>query len=217
MQLWKQTAAIWRVLVKPRPRSSSFKNSVFPRTTFISVVDLTAAGVKCLVAAVKALYLIIVHFYFSIHAGIFKNLVCSSANYSALEIGFRLRAVEFAEQHTQPAELDLPKCQTKRNVEKADTIREQRRSRPACAYMRLISISLFVDKYYSIHCFCKRAMKVQISLRECAGKLGHALSANCIRALFLRCVSNFIWASSSSENMASNIRKMRSSDQPAHA
>ena len=109
--------------MKPRPRSSSFKSSVFPRT-FISVVDLTAAGVKCLVAAVKALYFIIVHFYFSIHAGILKNLVCSSANYSALEIGFRLRAVEFAEQHTQPAELDLPKCQTKRNVEKADTICE---------------------------------------------------------------------------------------------
>ena len=49
---------------------------------------------------------------------------------------------------------------------------------------------LFVDIYYSIHWFCKRIATAQISLRECAGWSGPALSANYyMRALFVR------WAS----------------------
>ena len=44
--------------------------------------------------------------------------------------------------------------------------------------------SLFVDIYYSIHWFCKRTTKAQISLRECKGWSWPALSANCIRAHF---------------------------------
>ena len=47
--------------------------------------------------------------------------------------------------------------------------------------------ALFVDIYYNIHRFCKRATKAQISLRKCAGWSGPALSANCIGPLFVRC------------------------------
>ena len=36
---------------------------------------------------------------------------------------------------------------------------------------------------------CKRAMKALISLRECEGWSGPALSENCIRALSVRCTS----------------------------
>ena len=46
--------------------------------------------------------------------------------------------------------------------------------------------SLFVDIYYPIHWFCKRKTKAQISLRKCACWSGPVLSANCIRALFVR-------------------------------
>ena len=70
-------------------------------------------------------------------------------------------------------------------------ISEQRKPRSTCAFMILwFEHSLFVDIYYSIHWFCKRAMQALISLRECAGWSGHALSANCIRTLFVRCASN---------------------------
>ena len=46
---------------------------------------------------------------------------------------------------------------------------------------------LFDDLYYSIHWLCKRVTKVQISLRECTGWTEPALSANCIKAFFVRC------------------------------
>ena len=49
--------------------------------------------------------------------------------------------------------------------------------------------SLFIDIYYSIHWFCMRTTKVQINLRKCAGWSGLALSANCIRTLFMHCAS----------------------------
>ena len=49
--------------------------------------------------------------------------------------------------------------------------------------------SLFVDIYYSIHWLCKRTTQALISLRNCAGWSGPALSAYCIRALFVRCAS----------------------------
>ena len=49
--------------------------------------------------------------------------------------------------------------------------------------------SLYVDIYYSIHWLCKRTTKAQISLRISAGWSGPALSANCIRTLFVRCAS----------------------------
>ena len=51
---------------------------------------------------------------------------------------------------------------------------------------------LFVDIYYSIHCFCKRTMKALISLRLCAGWSGPALSANCLKDLFVRCASYYV-------------------------
>ena len=49
--------------------------------------------------------------------------------------------------------------------------------------------SLFFDIYYNILWICKRATKVLISLRKCAGWSGLALFANCIGARFLRCAS----------------------------
>ena len=52
--------------------------------------------------------------------------------------------------------------------------------------------SLFVDIYYSIHWFCNRTTKAMISLRECAGWSGPALSANCISVLFVRFASYHI-------------------------
>ena len=59
-------------------------------------------------------------------------------------------------------------------------------------YIRAVSSgrTLFVDIYYSIHWFCKRTTQVRISLRKCAGWSGPALSANCIRVLFVRCASD---------------------------
>ena len=48
---------------------------------------------------------------------------------------------------------------------------------------------LFVDPYYSIHCFCKQAMMALIGLHKCAGRSGPVLSAICIRALFVHCTS----------------------------
>ena len=46
---------------------------------------------------------------------------------------------------------------------------------------------LFVDIYFYIHWFRKRALKALISLRLCAGWSGSALSANCLKTLFVRC------------------------------
>ena len=48
---------------------------------------------------------------------------------------------------------------------------------------------IFVKIYYSIHWFCQRATKAQISLRLCTGWSGPALSANCIKTLFVRSAS----------------------------
>ena len=66
---------------------------------------------------------------------------------------------------------------------------EQRRSRWQCASVQSYMDMLFVVIYYHIHWLCKRAMKTLISLCECTGWSGSALPANCIRALFVRCVT----------------------------
>ena len=47
--------------------------------------------------------------------------------------------------------------------------------------------SLFVNIYYNIHWICTQTMKALISLHKCVGWSRHALSANCIRALFMHC------------------------------
>ena len=46
--------------------------------------------------------------------------------------------------------------------------------------------SLYSSTYTTVS-FCKRTKKAQISLHECAGWSGPALSTNCIRALFVHC------------------------------
>ena len=54
--------------------------------------------------------------------------------------------------------------------------------------------SLFIDMHYNVHWSCKRTMQALISLRICAGWSGPALSANCIRAIFVRCASNCFYS-----------------------
>ena len=48
---------------------------------------------------------------------------------------------------------------------------------------------LLVDIYYSNHWFGKRTIKALFSLREWTYWFGPALSANCTKALFVRCAS----------------------------
>ena len=67
--------------------------------------------------------------------------------------------------------------------------------------------SLFVDIYYSIHWFWKRTMKALISLRLCAGWSGPALSANCIRVLFVACASFVILSGIRIKDKASSEKK----------
>ena len=70
---------------------------------------------------------------------------------------------------------------------------QQRRSRWVMQPAIWSGYSLFVDILYTIHWFCKRATKALISL--CTGWSGPALSAKCIRALFMRCASYYFFYS----------------------
>ena len=61
-------------------------------------------------------------------------------------------------------------------------------SRSACTTVQS-DVGLLCSSTYSIHWFCKQTMKAQISLPKWAGWSRPAFSANCIRALFVNCVS----------------------------
>ena len=66
---------------------------------------------------------------------------------------------------------------------------KQRRSRWVHIHADWSGQSLFIDIYYSIHWFYKPATKALIRLHKCAGWSWPALSANCVRTLFMRCAS----------------------------